>query len=209
MKNSFLFTILFASACSFANAQDLLEPCDDDLFPEYNAGVDNVIDRAVDEKPRLSITTYPSFSPEYGVRIVGNNVYLGRLKASFWYSSTVYDKKTRSGYKDFTKPKVKAKLSSAPLSPALIDRILSIYTAGITSSKKEKFPGFGFDGVTYRFTSPSAGCGEVRSPSEATRTYQLVDLAEHLGKHSKLSSSSSLAQSTKLIEQKVITLEIQ
>jgi len=202
-----LSALVLVCGCRYAYAQEYFEPCTNDAFPDYYAGVDNVIDRAIGEKPQLSLTTFPSFSPEYGMRIADSNVFFVTLKDSFWYSSNVYDKKTGSGYHDFTKPKVKAQLNSAPLSKDLIDRILKIYTAAISSSKKQDL--FGFDGTTYRFTSPSVGCGKVWSPSKGTRAYQMVDLIQHLSKHARLSGDSALKSSAQLIEQKIIALEKQ
>ncbi|MGH8107608.1 MAG: hypothetical protein ACREO1_02680 [Arenimonas sp.] len=202
-----LLALLIGCASSAAYAQEYFEPCTDEMFPDYHAGVDGVIDRAIGEKPQLSVTTYPSFSPEYGLRIAGGKIHFAILSDSFWYSSNVYDEKTKRGYHDFTKPKVEAKISSAPLSQELVDRTLKIYEAAISSSKASVGSGLGFDGISFRFTSPSAGCGKTWSPSEGTRAYQLVDLVEHLAKHAKLSSDSELKSSTQLIEQKLIALE--
>jgi hypothetical protein len=202
-----LLFLVFICGSRYAYAQESFEPCTDEMFPEYHAGVNSVIDSAVGEKPRLSVTTFPSFRPEYGIRIVGSKVYFATLNDSFWYSSNVYDEKTRRGYYDFTKPKLKAKISSAPLSQDLIDRTIKIYVAAISSATK--YERLGFDGTTYRFTTPSAGCGKTWSPSQGTRAYQLVALVELLAKHAKLSNERQLKSSTQLIEQKVIALEKQ
>jgi hypothetical protein len=207
IRSFVLLVLLFTCGSRYAFAEESLEPCADEMFPEYHAGVDSVIDRAIGEKPRLSVTTFPSFSPEHGMRIVGSKVYFATLNDSFWYSSNVYDEKTRRGYYDFTKPKLKAKISSAPLSQDLIDRTIKIYLAAISSSIKHER--LGFDGTTYRFTSPSAGCGKTWSPSQGTRAYQLVALVELLSKHAKLSNKNDLQSSTQLIEQNIIALEKQ
>ena len=205
-KSLLLLGLLFSGAFGCANAQDALEPCSD-YRPDYYAGVDLVIDSAIDDSAQLSVTMFPSFRPEYGVRIVGNIVYLARLKGSFWNSSNVFDEKAGRGYHDFSKPKIKARLSSAPLSPGLISRIAKIYVAAVSSRKENKRSVM--DGVSYRFNTPANGCGEIASPSDGTRAHQLVDLVDQLAKHAQLSGSSSLKRSTQLIEQKVTALESQ
>ena len=205
-KSLLLLSLLFSGAFGCANAQDALEPCSD-YRPDYYAGVDLVIDSAIDDSAQLSVTMFPSFRPEYGVRIVGNIVYLARLKGSFWNSSNVFDEKAGRGYHDFSKPKIKSRLNSAPLSPGLISRIAKIYIAAVYSRKENKRSVM--DGVSYRFNTPANGCGEIASPSDGTRAHQLVDLVDQLAKHAQLSGSSSLKRSTQLIEQKVTALESQ
>lgn len=198
--------LLFAGAFRCASAQDSLSLCSDSL-PAYYSGVKNVIDGAIGGSFQLSITIFPSFEPEYGLRMAEGTVYLARLRSSFWYSSNVFDEKARRGYHDFSKPKIAAKIISAPLSANLIDRITKVYAAAILSPIQDTRSTM--DGVSYRFELPLAGCGEVSSPSEGTRAYRLISLVNQLGYHAKLSGGRALRQSSQLIERKVVELERQ
>jgi len=45
--------------------------------------VDRIIDRAVGRPAELALSVFPSFQAEYGVRVVGNEVYLVQLRHQF------------------------------------------------------------------------------------------------------------------------------
>lgn len=186
-----------------ADAQSSLEPCAD-FLGDYYRGVDRAIDRAVVGTPRLSITTFPSFSPESGVRLAGDSVQLVELDSSFWYDSTRIDGRGR-GRHEFSATRVKTRLYRARVSARLSKRIENAYS--LTIARARKSDRMGLDGVTYRFARPGVGCGEAWSPEPGTPNARLVELSELLARHAKLSmpwmielSEQAIAKSLDRIE---------
>ena len=196
MKNIPLLAVLimaFAPTLSFA--QSALEPCELEFLGDYYRGVDKIIDDAVGSTPRLSLTTLPSFSPEYGVRLVGDYVHLVQFDSSFWYGATSIDSRGR-GRDDFS-TQVNTRTYRAEISASIANRIKQAYTESIAGSKKSDR--MGADGVSYRFTTPETGCGEAWSPDQDTPNSGLVELSELLAKHAKLSRPRQIQRSEEAI----------
>lgn len=190
MKTISLLTVLIiVLAPVTALAQSALEPCEMEFLGDYYRGVDRIIDDALGGTPRLSLTTLPSFSPESGVRLFGENIYFVQFGSSFWYGVD----RSRRGHDDFSLPKVKTRIYRAKISPLIAERIEQAYTAAIESSRKSDR--MGLDGVSYRFTRPGIGCGEAWSPDPDTSNAKLVELVELLAKHAKLSKPREMQRS--------------
>lgn len=84
--------LLLGSACLVSSPAFSLEPCQP--TDDYVSGVNKIIDNAVGQRSQFALTVIPSFHPEYGIRMVGNDVYLVELKTSFWGDSVVSDRPT-------------------------------------------------------------------------------------------------------------------
>ena len=111
-----------------AAAQDALEPCLDRFDNPYYAAVNRVIDNAVAKPARLLLTTVPSFQPESGLRLVGNDIYYVEFPRSFWYESYP---KGGNGHMDFTRPRIVSKARRAPLSANVANRVEQVFVNAI------------------------------------------------------------------------------
>jgi hypothetical protein len=196
-KFSFLLIFISLVLCDRACSQNALEPCEREFLSNYYSGVDKIIDDAIGQPARLSITTLPSFHAESGVRIVGMNVYYVRFSSSFWSESSFFDEKSGRGGHDFFKPKMRTMVRYAPLKPELAARVAETYAAAIAVTKKSGR--LGLDGVSYYFSMPDAGCGQAWSPDSDTFNYRLVELSELLAKHATLPNPQALQRSEKKI----------
>ena len=197
MKNiPLLAALIMVLAPAPSLAQSALEPCEVEFLGDYYRGVDNIIDDAVGSTPRLSLTTLPSFFPEYGVRLVGNYVHLVQFSSSFWYGATSIDSRGR-GRDDFSSTQVKTRTYRAEISASIANRIEQAYTEAIAGSQKSDR--VGLDGVSYRFTTPETGCGEAWSPDPDTSNSRLVELSELLAKHAKISKPRQIQRSEEAI----------
>ena len=170
------------------------EPCSN-FMPEYYGQVDSIIDAAVGKTARLSLTTFPSFSAESGVRLIGTDVYFVRLLSFVWAESNA----GAPGPKvPFSRIRVETETFTANLRPDLADRVEVIYASALSKVRPSKSQGL--DGVTYRFAIPRKGCGEVWSPLYDTADGQLVMLNELLEKHAQLTTAAELKKSEDAIE---------
>ncbi|WP_213605434.1 hypothetical protein [Pseudoxanthomonas japonensis] len=189
---SLLIVLTIVLAPTHASAQSALEPCEMEFLGDYYRGVDKIIDDAVGDTPRLSLTTLPSFSPESGVRLVGDHIYFVQFGSSFWYGATTVDHSGR-GHEEFSSPKVEIRMYRARVSQSIAERIEQAFATAIKSSRKSDR--MGLDGVSYRFTKPGLGCGEAWSPDPNTPNARLVELIDVLAKHAKLSESRKMQRS--------------
>ncbi len=184
-KASLLLILVSALLCGRSYAQTL-EPCrQPEFLAGYYRGVDRVIDNAVGQTPSLSLTTLPSFWAESGVRIVGSDVYFVEFKSSFWGEA--------NSYGSFASPRIETKTHRAAISPELASRIEEIYAGAIAGASQTDRRGV--DGVSYRFSSPRAGCGETWSPEPDTVNARLVELLVLLSNHAKLSNPRDMQRS--------------
>ncbi len=191
---SLLIILIIVLAPVPALAQSALKPCEMEFLGDYYRGVEKIIDDAVGGAPRLSLTTLPSFVPESGVRVVGDDVYLVQFASSFWYGAMKPDSAGRD-HESFSSAQVKTRIYRAKISRSIADRIEQVYTAAIAGSRKPDR--MGLDGVSYRFTRPGIGCGEAWSPDPDTPNAKLVELVELLAKHAKLSNPREMQRSEK------------
>jgi hypothetical protein len=186
--------LALAVSCLIGGPVFALEPC---RAPnDYYDAVDRIIDRAAGRPAELALTVFPSFQAEWGVRMIGRDVYFVQLRPSFWVSSIVTD---RSGsYRhDFSKARVGTSVHKASLHSELAARIRQQYANAISEPNEPEASGH--DGIIYRFTVQTVGCGQTWSPRPASRNGQLVELAELLAAHARLSSPRSLELSEKKI----------
>lgn len=197
MKNiPLLATLIMTLAPAPSLAQSALKPCEVEFLVDYYRGVDNIIDDAVGGMPRLSLTTLPSFSPEYGVRLVGDYIHLVQFSSSFWYGATSIDSRGR-GREDFSSTQIETRTYRTEMSASIANRIKQAYTEAIAGSQKSDR--MGLDGVSYRFTTPETGCGEAWSPDPDTPNSRLVELSELLANHAKLSKPRQIQRSEEVI----------
>lgn len=184
--------LLIAASCLIAGPAHALDPCTVD--EQYAGAVDRIIDPAVGRRADLALSVIPSFQAEYGVRIVEHEVYLVRLRPSFWTASIVKD---RSGaYRhDFSRARVATSVHHASLDPGLAAHIKLKYAAALTASTDPE--GAGQDGIVYRFAALTLGCRQTWSPGRASLSGQLAELTELLAAHAQQSSASSQRMSEK------------
>lgn len=192
----YLLLVFGCSTSTLLSAQEFIEPCEMEFLSEYYSGVDNIIDRAVNHSSELSLTVIPSFVPEYGVRLVGNKIYFVEFTSSFWTKSRLLDESEKKRTSSLT-PKIKTKIHSASLDPLLGARITQVYKSAISNARPSNV--MGLDGVSYRFSLPSVGCGTTWSPELISPNGRLVSLLELLISHSKLSLPSDIQQSENFI----------
>lgn len=172
---------LLAAAVWIQLPAHALEPCI--KGNPYRQAVDKIIDGAVGHPPALALTVLPSFETEYGVRIVGNDVYLVRMRTSIW-SSTVVEDDEHSYHHDFRRAQASTAVNKAPLSPELVKRLTHRFSAAIAGAKASNAGGL--DGTIYHFASPLAGCGQAWSPQAGTADGKLVALTDLLVEHAQL-----------------------
>jgi len=101
---------------------------------------------------------------------------------------------------DFNKARVGTSVRKSRLDPGLALRILRKF--GNALSAPNEAEGSGNDGTTYRFVVEDLGCKEAWSPKPASRSGQLVELAELLVAHAKRSSPKRV----RLSEEKMLRL---
>jgi hypothetical protein len=201
---SLALSLVMASSGN-AIASNALEPCPRDVVDEYHNAVNRQIDKAVARPSSLELTVFPSFQPESGVRLAGAELYLVEFQSSYWYAS--YQRKSDGWHLDFKNAKVTTKVNHAPLHAELAQRIEQAYLKAIANAKKSERAGL--DGVSYVFSSSSAGvCGRTWSPHPGSRNGRLVALMEHLQQHTRFSLPIDLQRSEKAIGRAVDALEM-
>ena len=197
MKTFLALLLIAAAACAADSARaQTLEPCEIEFLSEYYRGVDSIIDHATGRPAQLSLTVLPSFFAESGVRLVGNDVYSVELKSSYWEKTQSMDS-SGHGHMDFSSPQAASDVFHAPLSPEIVARIKQLYIRAISAATKSDRRGF--DGVSYRFSDPSVGCGETWSPDQDSPDGRLVELVQLLAEHAKLSKPRTMQRSEESI----------
>jgi hypothetical protein len=194
----FVIYLLFASSCCVAHivhAQNL-GPCESEVLRDYFLGVDRIIDDAVSGTPHLSITVIPSFSEEWGVRLVGNDVHLVNFDSSFWFESHSVDR-SGHGHLDFSSPRIRTSVYHAALSPEVASRVMQIFSDAIANAREGG--SMGLDGVTYRFSVRGVGCRQTWSPPPASAEGRLVEIIQLLSKHAKLEKLDAMQRSEESI----------
>lgn len=170
-----------------ASALEACRPAD-----SYIGAVNKIIDTGVPSPTDLAVTVLPSFEAEYGVRMVGNDIYLVQLRPSFWESSVVKDGPGRYHH-DFRRARVGVSIRKARLSSRVATRVRQKYANAVSKVKAAKAGGI--DGTTYRFVLRAVGCGETWSPQPLSADGSLVNLTELLAAHAKLASPLSIRRS--------------
>lgn len=192
MKKRSIAYLLAALIPCAAHAQSVLVPCKGQFADAYFAGVNSITDRAITQPFQLQLTTLPAFQNESVLRLVGAEVYFVQFRKFYWAEANSLD---RSGAtrKDFSKTKIPVKVSHAPLSGDLAQRVLLAYRKAIAGTKdKEQM---GLDGVAYVFTTPDKACGQAWSPAPDSPNGRLIALLQRLEKHAGYSSLAERRQS--------------
>lgn len=196
------FLLPFALAIFVGYPASALEACRP--VDSYVGAVNKIIDTAVGGSTELALTVLPSFEAEYGVRMIGNDVYLVQLRPSFWESSVVVDGPGRYHH-DFRRARVGVSIQKARLSSEVAKRVRQTYANAVSKVKGAKAGGI--DGTTYRFVLRAVGCGETWSPQPGSSDGSLVDLAELLAAHARLASPLSMRRSEAKILHAVSTVQ--
>ena len=170
--------ILMLAACLNRHA-GALEPCDKYL-DKYSLAVERAADTAQKDPNSTTVTTLPSFRPESALRIANNTVFLIEFNSSIWYEGLAGDG---------VSPKLGLKISTAPLSPLLATRLTQTFSRHIGRSKPSVRRGL--DGVTYRFSTPDAGCAQTWSPEMSSDDGMLVHILNLLEEHARTGSAPS------------------
>lgn len=191
------FLFLACTLAAHATAQDALEPCRDRFDDRYHKAVTRVIDKAVAKPARLMLATIPSFEPESGLRLVGNEIYHVEFPTSFWHESYP---KGGTGRMDFTAPRIAGKVRRALLSADVANRVERVFVNAIARSRESDAAGL--DGVSYVITTPDNLCGYAWSPRKGSRNAQLIQLMQRLEKHTSFTTPVDLQRS----EQSLIRL---
>jgi hypothetical protein len=186
--------LLVALVSLVAGSASALEPCrSKDVYVE---AVDKIIDGAIGRPAELALTVFPSFEAEYGMRMVGRDVYLVTLRPSVWESSIVIDGAS-SYHHDFRKAHANPSVQKASISTNLAAQVQQKYNNAISAISRSEADAL--DGTTYRFVVQGGGCGETWSPEQKSANGQLVELAELLAAHARQSKQSFLVRSEEKI----------
>lgn len=158
--------------------------------------VDKIIDGAVGRPYELALTVFPSFEAEYGVRMIGVDVYLVTLNRSVWASTVVADG-TGSNHHDFGKAHADTSVQKSSISPKLAAEVRQKYINAVSAINPSNDGGL--DGTTYRFVVQDAGCGETWSPAPNSANGRLIELAELLVAHVRQSGHRFISRSEEKI----------
>lgn len=180
-----------------------LETCgEQEVVVGYQSQVDSLIDDAVAGKRGLRFTVFPSFTSEWGVRMVERDgrffVAHVALQESVWGSSWQAPKP--DGRVDFvlTTADIPVDVHEAEIGEALAHRLTARVTTEI--ERAQVADGFGRDGVTYYFRASDSRCAETWSPEPGTRQAKLVAVIQGLAEVAHASRWRSRARAVATVE---------
>jgi hypothetical protein len=158
--------LVFSSSVTHSLDVAATEPCSEKSLQDYFQKVDRTMDEAATATHQLSITVFPSFSQEWGIRIDGLSIYLVEFGSSLWANSSA---------------EIKPVVYRATLGQELIMRLLQRFgTAVANAHKADKV---GLDGVGYRFLLRGIGCGQTWSPEPSSEDGRLIQITELLAEY--------------------------
>jgi hypothetical protein len=130
---------------------------------------------------RVSVDVMPSFQNAWGIRLIGNDVYLVMLDSPLSLRSPP-PPPAGSQPSQTEPPPMTARVGHSPLTPKLALQLSQLFGDRIATASDD--PVLGLDGTSYRFTAGS--CAETWSPDPETGAGRLVQLAELLSTHAQL-----------------------
>lgn len=179
MKKTVLTIIFLSILCApLVSMADALEPCTSWGADNYRNTVTATIDSPYRDQTLVSFTEFPSFSWEWGIRVVDSE---GRMRLrvvefqeSVWYSA--YDE-TESGYfeQDLSKPSYRRLIRETNLSTDTARLLQSIMDREVRDAKEKQGLTMGFDGTSYLFVA-NDNCAQTWSPEQASRAGKLVQI---------------------------------
>jgi hypothetical protein len=177
----YAFVAFALSTNASAATIDGLAPCKPG--ESYQMETDSVIDEARAGKVLLGFTAYPSFEPEWGIRILQNakNESLLRVvqfKKSVWYSA--YQEHAKGTFqRDPSKANLERSVHEIPVSKELLGLLLKVVGREVAAASTANAQ-FGLDGESYKFTAGGKSCATTWSPDSDTRAGRLVAIFEAL-----------------------------
>lgn len=165
------------SANASAATTDGLAPCGPD--DSYRMEADSVIDEAKAGKVLLGFTAFPSFEPEWGIRILQNAkresiLRVVQFKKSVW--SSAYQEHPKGTFqRDPSKANLQRSMHEIPVSEELLVLLLKVVGREVAAASAANAK-FGLDGETYKFTSEGKSCATAWSPDSGTRAGKLVEI---------------------------------
>ncbi|UXI66551.1 hypothetical protein [Tahibacter amnicola] len=166
-----------------------MEPCDSTFLSAYYQGVDRLLNDAAPGAASLSITVLPAYAPEWGLRLVGNEVIRVRLDKSYWTEVAIQQMR----HPDATvavAPAFRPLAQRAVMDGDAVQRILDRYrraiAAAVPSGRVET------DSVTYRITSPQAGSARMWAPEDDTPEAYLAEVIRLLADRVELTTPKDL-----------------
>ena len=153
-------------------------------YPEMG----ELIDRSVPGPSRLSATIWPSFQAPWGIRLVGDDIYLVKLTSGYWPIPPPPEPGTRSNIR----PAVTTEVHHASLTPAAAHALARLFSVRTTQADQEDT--LGLDGVTYYFSS-GPYCARTWSPEPESGAGRMVQLVDLLAKHAQMTDQRELAVS--------------
>ena len=158
-----------------------LAPCDSD-FAQYTAEVDRPIDRLVHGHVIAAYTEQPSFTPEWGARIIVDSgryrLLVARFKASVWYSA-YREIRPHRFERDLALPPPDLAVDEIALSDDTAARLAAIITHEVDSQQAANKQ-MGLDGESHTFRDMHGHCASAWSPDADTRAFALVDVFHSL-----------------------------
>jgi len=166
-----------------------LEPAKDfnqykGVLKEYYDNVFPLLYSGFSEKPYARYTSMPSFSAEYSFSVEKieekNYIISNELSENFWYAG--YDKKGNMDNK--RRNRVKISTIKTEINNDLYLKIGELFELLANQTKVYEKDRFGFDGVTYYFTTTEENgeikIGETWSPNEKSLLGRLVKICNNL-----------------------------
>ena len=208
MKVAFALLLCMAAWCPAPLAgTPALGLCRTDVgwLQQYDERVEEAVDRLAGKGGQLSIAKEPPFSPETGLRFVGNEVVLVRFESSLWQYGIVVDGHGTS-HMDFSKGhNIRAIVHRAPIDPSLVLRIENFFSKAILGAKITI--GAEPDATRYRFFVSGIGCAEMWTPEPDSTAGRIAALIELLAKHATLSDTRAIKESQSAILYALTDLE--
>lgn len=159
-----------------------LQPCASPPMDGYRETVLATIDAPYRNQTLVSFTEFPSFSSEWGIRIIERGKHM-RLRVvefqdSVWYSAS---KETESGYfeQDLSSASYRRLIRDTALSADTARLLQSVVSGQVLSASAKEGLTMGFDGTTYIFGVGDA-CAEIWSPEATSRAGKIIDVFNDL-----------------------------
>lgn len=175
MRLLVIAALLFLPATAFAKWPDQLWPCDMASW-SYTAAVDARINASRHPSYLVSFTAFPSFHPEWGIRLSGSDkgyalrivVLLKQIWGRAMEKSMQEEPRTWESYQ----PQVERLVFRFPVSERLASLLQITVKHAVDDRAPAPFPGV--DGTGYQFSYRGSACAGTWSPELPSIPGQLV-----------------------------------
>ncbi|MBM7128919.1 hypothetical protein [Dyella mobilis] len=157
----------------------------------FTGDLDGWLQKYLSGRPDVSIDVEPSFSPQYAIRLVGQDLYY------FEFDSPLYDA-SGSPPPKFNPPS-KPIIYHSRFSSEIARQLSRVMRDDIDHAQATL--GDGYDGTNY-YLRMQKSCAMTWSPSQGTQAGDFVELSELLAQHAKARDATEIATN----EQKILAI---